>query len=172
MVKILKQIQQYGSARGLQRTCWIPVVILLFCAGFPAAAQTITVTGQWDLTINSTNLQAGPGSNLVATYQSAANQVIANINPRSFGKTWLVQVHKTDILWNSNLHLDIRRQAYSNLVGGLTYFEITNIDQDFFWSDTRKGTNGVQIQFQLRGVSVDIPVNNYSTTVYYTLIDT
>jgi hypothetical protein len=73
---------------------------------------------------------------------------------------------------DNNLHIDIRRQPYANIIGGLTYFELTDTDQEFFYSDQRKKTNNIQIQFQLRGASVDLqPGTTYETTVVYALVD-
>jgi len=157
--------------RRFPKTRRIMVLILSLCAGFPALSQSIAVAGQWALTINSTNLQAGAGSDLIDTYESATDQVLADVKPGPFGKTWVVQVHKTDHLWNSNLYLDIRRQTYPKIQGGLSYIELTDSDQDFFWSENRKRSLDIPIQFRLRGVSISIPVNTYSTTIYYTLID-
>ena len=144
----------------------------LFGLAIPLRSQSINVTGLWSLTLDVTMLQAGAGSDFIDPIQSATNQVTANIQPGPFGKTWIVYVHKQDILWDNSLHLDIRRQSFPNVLGGMTYFELTGSDQEFFYSDNRKKTNGVQIQFQLRGQSVDLnPGTTYQTTVVYTLVD-
>jgi hypothetical protein len=154
------------------RAAGIAFFAALFAWVIPVRSQTITVDGFWSLTLDVTMLQAGAGSDFIDPIQSATNQVLADIRPKTFGKTWIVYVHKTDILWDNSLHLDIRRQPYTNLLGGLSYFELTGSDQEFFYSDNRKRTDNVQIQFQLRGQSISlIPGTTYETTVVYTLVD-
>jgi hypothetical protein len=141
----------------------------LFHAGL--FSQSIALTGSWTLTIDQTDLQGPAGSDLTNTYESAADQVLVDVRPGPYGKTWTVHVHKTDNLWDSNLHLDVRRQTYTNIIGGLSYVEVTSVDQDFFWSENRKRSLDIPIQFRLRGVSAGLNANTYSTTIYYTLID-
>jgi hypothetical protein len=135
-------------------------------------SQSISVTGTWSLLLDQTMLQAGAGSNFIDPIVSAVSQAHIDISPRSYGRTWDVYVRKQDTYWDNSLHIDIRRQPYANIIGGLTFFEVTDTDQQFFYSDLRKKTNNVQIQFQLRGASVSLTPNTYTTTIVYTLVDT
>jgi hypothetical protein len=122
--------------------------------------------------LDVTMLQAGAGSNFIDPIESATNQVLVDVHPGPYGKTWIVYVHKTDILWDNSLHLDTRRQAYTNVLGGLSYFELTGSDQQFFYSNNRKRSDNIPIQFRLRGQSVSLnPGTTYQTTVVYTLVD-
>jgi hypothetical protein len=151
---------------------WIAAwsVAAAMAVSLPASGQTITVTGTWNLTVGEANLTGGAGTDLTDTYESATNQVICDVNGASFKKTWAVYVHMTGG-WDSRLRLDTRRQAYNNLVGGTAYFELTTTDQEFFYTTVKRAANGIQIQFRLRGMSLQVPIGTHSTTVVYTLVD-
>jgi hypothetical protein len=157
------------KCRTWKPTAWIIICIFIFPAWLKS--QAISVAGTWSLLLDATMLEAGAGSNFIEPIASATGQVLVDINPRSYGRTWSVYVHKQDTFWDSSLHLDIRRQPFTNISGGLSYFELTDIDQEFFYSTQRKKCNDIQIQFQLRGASVSLTPGTYSTTVVYTLVD-
>ena len=52
---------------------------------------------------------------------------------------------------------------------GLTYGEITDTDTQFFTGQDDR--SNVDCQLQLEDVSVQIPPDTYTTTVYYTVSD-
>ncbi len=147
---------------------WILIVSLLIFSGAHAQG-TITVTGQWSLTIDQSHLVSGPGSDLIDTYESATNQVLINVNGPD--RTWRVDVHRVDITWHSDFILEVRRQANNQIIGGLTYQIITPVAQQFFRSNNRRRVNNIRVQFRLSGVSININPNTYSTTVVYTLVN-
>lgn len=153
------------------------VIFLLFAAfvlwRFVQAA-TITVTGTWFRTIGSADLQAGPGSNLTATYSSATNQITMGLATTG-ALPWRVDVRRIDSLWHANFVLSIRRTnngtgGTGTVSGGTTYLQITTINQTFV---TGSGTRtGITLQERLGGVSVQIPPATYTTTIQYTAVDT
>jgi hypothetical protein len=142
---------------------------LLLPAGLKS--QWIYLTGSWTLQLDETYLRAGAGTDFQDPIPSAANQILCDIQPGSYGRTWVVYVRKQDSFWDSSLKLDIKRQSYPNISGGLNYFEISDTNQEFFYSTQRKKCSGIQFQFQLRGASVSLTPNTYTTTIVYTLID-
>jgi hypothetical protein len=139
----------------------------------PAAAIDITVTGTWVETIDENDLAGGPGSDLVSTYQSAADQKTINITG-SGGHRWRVDVRKIDINWHSDFRLYIRRTTTGFgigwVAGGASYQEITDTYQTFFWG--RGNRWNIRAQEGLTGVSVQVPSDTYTTTVYYTVVQT
>jgi len=142
---------------------------------FPSSlvSQWIAVNGTWNLNITSANLQGAPGSNLIDTYTSTMGDVTIDVNGTTFKKTWRVDVHKEDISWDSNFHLDVQRAAFPNLIGGTTYSEITNTDREFFHTTARKNAVGIQLQYRLRSVSSTfLYAATYSVRIVYTLVDT
>lgn len=133
-------------------------------------AGNLTLTGSWSETIDALDLQAGAGSDLIDTYESASNEIsIQIVSPAN----WRVDVRKSDITWHSNFQLYVRRTSDGtgggSISGGTTYQEVTDTDQSFFTGN--KNRNSVDVQLRLTGVSIQIPPGTYTTTVYYTVVD-
>lgn len=149
---------------------WIWLVFLFFAIPIGAFGQgTIVVTGEWSLIIDQNHLVSGPGSDLIDTYESATNQV--QIDIWGSDRTWRVDVHRVDTNWHSNFILQVRRQPNNRIQGGLTYQTVTPVPQQFFRSNNRRNVSGIQVQFRLMGVSINVDPNTYSTTVVYTLVN-
>ena len=162
----LKRIEQYI----------IPALLASFiCGAGICLAIDITATGTWsDLTIDALNLTAGAGSDLNPTYASASNAVSIDITG-TIGN-WALKVQRDTFNWHSGLHLYIQRTSNggnSTISGGDFYQEVTDIDQPFFSGNG--DVNNVTVQFELRGVSIQVPPNmpiGYTTMVTYTVSDT
>jgi len=133
-------------------------------------AVNITITGSWSETIDASDLQAGAGSDLIDTYESASNTVAIDIIAPT---NWRVDVKKSDTNWHANSQLYVRRTSdgsgSGSISGGTSYQEITDTDQSFF-NGTIDRSN-ITGQLKLTGVSVQIPVDTYTTTVYYTVVE-
>ncbi len=133
-------------------------------------AQVITVTGSWDVTIDETDLQGGPGSDLNSTYTSAVNQLDIKISKMK-KKSWRVDVSKADSNWHALMELWIQRtgdgKGKGTIWGGTTYQEIMNMDQEFFYGS--RDRKKVPIQLELRGMTVQIPYDTYTTTIWFTV---
>jgi hypothetical protein len=149
--------------------------ILLFIPGnsFAPPSEKIFTMGDWDLIIGTGDLQSGPGSDLNSTYTSNSDQTTLRVQNSTVA--WDVQVRKTDVNWNSNLHLYIRRTGQGSYTGtpptnGTSFQEITDTDT-YFWEASDTASN-VPHQWQLDGVSISIPPDNYETTITFTVIET
>lgn len=133
-------------------------------------AQVITVTGSWDVTIDETDLQGGAGSDLNSTYTSAVNQLDIAIKGKKI-KSWRVDVSKADVYWHALMELWIQRTGdgigSGGIWEGLEYQEIMNGDEEFFYGG--KNRKNVPIQLQLRGMTVQIPYDTYTTTIWFTV---
>jgi hypothetical protein len=138
-------------------------LLIFFCE--ISWSTDITVTGSgWSENIDALNLLAGAGSNLIDTYQSAADAVQLNITATG---NWKVQVEKTDSTLPGGLHLYIRKTSTPEG----SYQEVTDIDQDFLGVSGTGNTN-VNVQFKLTGVSIQVlPPGSYSATIQYTVFD-
>jgi len=139
-----------------------------------AYATDITATGSWTLTIGAGDLVAGPGSDLIGTYESAAAQVSFDIiNVPGLDGQWRVDVRRSDTAWHADLVLWSRRTGdgagTGSIAGGTVYQSVGATDAEFF-SGGRDRT-GIDVQFQLTGVSVSVPPATYTTTVVYTVVD-
>ena len=144
-------------------------VLLLFTA--ETLAIQIVVTGSWTRTIDAADLQGLAGSDLNPVYESATKQI--GIEIRQTSANWSVDIKKIDTNWHGNFHLFVRRTSNGNgsgsISGGTTYQEVTDVDQAFF-SGFRVRTF-IDIQLRLEGVSVQVPQDSYTTTLYYTVTE-
>jgi len=150
----------------------IPVLLAsLICCGGICWAISITVTGSWSETIDALDLQAGAGSDLISTYESAAEAVSIDISATS--GNWGLDVKKIDTNWHSNLHLHVKKTSdgtgSGSISGGDSYQEVTDIDQSFFSGNGDR--SNVNVQLKLNGVSIQVPPDTYTTTIYYTVTD-
>ena len=151
----------------------IPFIIFgSITIGKKIQAQDITVTGSWSETIDASDLQAGAGSDLIDTYESASDQVTIDVFGQG-GNPWRVDVKKVDTNWHSSFHLYVKRTSdgigEEPISGGTSYQEVSDTDQSFF--TRRKDRTNINVQLKLNGISVQIPPDTYITTVYYTVVD-
>lgn len=146
---------------------------IIFLAG-KAEAIDITAVGSWNLSITSADLVAEAGSDLKSDYESAADAISISISATAGASDyWRIDVKKVDTNWQGNLILYIKRT--SNGTGGsvsggaAAYQEVTDSNTSFFSGSD--DVNGVKAQLKLSGVSIQVPIDTYTTTVYYTIVD-
>lgn len=156
----------------------------LSCFGWILATHTthaqiaILVTGNW-ITVLDVASTTEAGIDFYSTYLSAPDEVLVDVFKTSGGNTpfwWRVDVRKSDVDWDSNLQLFIKRtgtgyapNGNSFIIGGTSFQLLTNTNQLFFLG--RRQRYNIPIQFQLTGVSVLLPVKTYVTTVIYTVTE-
>lgn len=144
---------------------------LLVCSGQICWAISIMATGSWSETIDSSDLAAGAGSDLISIYESASNAVVIDIS--NTAGNWAVDIKKLDTTWHNNLHLYIKRTADGSgtgtISGGSTYQEVTDTNLGFFSGSNDR--SNINIQLKLTGVTITVPPKIYNTTVYYTVYD-
>lgn len=157
------------------------LIILSFSFKLIAQEATIDVSGSWSVTIDETDLVAGAGSDLNSTYTSETNQITVNIDKIVYGNfwdwlvnyNWRVDVRRSDINWDSNFRLYVRRTGngfgFGSISGGTSFQEVTLVDQTFFSGSRRRYY--IYLQLQLENVSINISPDTYSTTVIYTVTE-
>ncbi len=147
--------------------CIILSSLLIYSGGI-CWAISISATGSWSETIDSSDLQAGAGSDLIDTYESATNAVSINISDTA--GSWEVYVEKLDTNWRSDLHLYIQRtsdgEGSGSIADGGTYQEVTGSQLFFSGIGDR---SAITVQLELMGVSIQVPPDTYKTTVCYTV---
>lgn len=153
--------------------------IILAC-GLILPARTshaidIALTGTWALSIDASDLTGGPGTDLIDTYESTADQITVTIsNTAGADDNWRVDIRRTDTTWHGDFGLHVKRTGDGtgggSISGGTAYQEVTTSDGAFF-SGAGDRTD-VPIQLKLTGVSVQVAPDTYSTTVTYTVVDT
>ena len=134
-------------------------------------AIDITVTGDWLLTIDASDLQAGAGSDLEPNYTSASDAVQIDIS--NTAGNWRVEVKRIDSNWHGDFQLSVKRTSdgtgSGTISGGTTAVTVTQTDQEFFTGSSDR--SDVHVELTLENVSVKIPPDTYTTTVYYTVVD-
>lgn len=149
----------------------IGLLVFFIFAGQSGSATDISVIGSWSETIDENDLLAGAGTDLKNSYESPNNQVSITISGTT--GSWRVDIKRVDANWHADLSLSVRRTGSGvggSVSGGDTYTEITGTDQPFFTGSD--GVSGITAQFKLSGISIQVMPDNYSTTVYYTVVDT
>ena len=137
-----------------------------------AAGIDITVTGSWTRAITVLDVAGSAGSDLTPSYQSAAGAMVLEIS-KAGNSNWRVDVRRLDTNWHANLALDIRRTSNGSgsgsVSGGTAYQAVGTTYQSFLTGS--KNLRDIQLQLQLRGVSVALPADTYVTTVYFTVVE-
>lgn len=135
-------------------------------------ALSITVTGSWNETINEADLTGGAGTDLTSTYESAADEVSIDVGDTG-ATSWKVEQSRVDSNWHANFTLSIKRTAdgtgEGTINGGQVYTEVDTTDKNFYTG--QKNRMNVKCQLKLEGVSIQIPPDTYTTTIYYTVSD-
>lgn len=148
---------------------WIAAAACLLIP-LTALAGDIVATGGWSETIDSSDLAAGPGSDLVASHES--NSSATNIDLTAVGD-YRVDVRRADGTWSGDFTLYVRRtqpgSGAGSISGGTTYQEITTSDAELFTGNADR--TGIKIQYQVDGLSVTISPDTYSSTVTFTIVD-
>lgn len=156
------------------RAFFVLVFLLLFVT--TAESIDITATGGWSETVDQFDLVSGPGSQLVDTYESAANATLIDItNTLDKHDAWRVDVRRVDGGgWFGDFTLYVKRTSDGNgqgsvISGGLSYIEITTIDSEFYSGEGALWN--VDVQYQLTGMSIGVLPASYSTTIIFTVVD-
>lgn len=137
------------------------------------------------------------GNNYSGTYESPTNLITISgsipgslLNLLTGGVASVVKVHYIPTNWNSNLKLFVKRSGGSasisglcllcgtSINGGTTYIEVPQSAPVQFFTINFSGVLGlgnnitfsnINVQLQIQGVSVTVPVDDYSTTIYFTI---
>ncbi len=150
------------------------MLLILFSAPALALLGGISASGGWNETITSFNLPGGAGSDLQDTYTSDLSATLITVDANLDLLGWTVTVSRSAGIWNPNLHLYIRRADGGSgcaVSGGSSYQELTISDNTLFSCPAllNNGGSNYPVQYQLRGMSVQIPPGTYSTTIIYTV---
>lgn len=86
---------------------------------------------------------------------------------------WSVTVYKSDINWNNQVKIYVRRtnsgSGNGSTWGGSNYTQIRNMPQTIMQGYGQ--LNNIYLQYKLHGISVELPANTYYTDIVYTLYE-
>jgi len=164
-----------GERRRLSVLLRAVLFTILMTAGPPAVfSLTVTVSGGYGFVIDQTDLTGGAGSGFVSTHESTDDALLIDVGDTAGdADTWQIQVHREDSAWNSGLGLSCIRTGTGSGTGSINGgdvlpVELTAGDQVFF--EGAGSRTDIPIKLILKGVSVLIPVDTYSTVVYITVV--
>lgn len=135
---------------------------------------SVTVTGSWNAEVITPITEAG--LDYTSNITSASNQSLLDVSAQS-SDPYTVTIQKQDTDWNSDLTLWARRTGTgtggASISGGENYIPLTASSQFFFdgiiAQQAGPRVTGIPIQYEIRGLSVLIPIKSYSTTIIYTV---
>lgn len=138
-------------------------------------AQKISVKGNWSKTLKVSDIE-NAGADYKEMYLSKKNQTKISVNPipnNWYNRLYMpfkVYVQKEDYNWNPNLVLEVKVSSSIHGNNSGTHFqEITNYPTQFFNFHGRK--KNIPIQYRIKGLSVTLPADNYSTEIIYTVLN-
>ncbi len=148
---------------------WMAALVYLLTPVLAFAAD-IVATGSWNRTIDASDLASGPGSDLNATCESTSDATDLSVTATA---DYRVDVRRGAGTWDAGLTLYARRTTAGagsgSISGGTTYQEVTTSDLEFFTGDLDR--TGIEVQYQVGGLSVDTNPDTYQTVVSYTVTD-
>lgn len=138
-------------------------------------AQTGTASPGWTVSVPANTITEA-GTNYTTNFASAINQTLLSYNLSKQGN-FDVFIHKIDASWDSRLSLWAVRTGNGvasgggSTSGGTTFMQLTSSPQSFITGGSGNSTTrtNIPIQYEIRGLSVLIPVKTYTTTVVFTI---
>ncbi|PCI32106.1 MAG: hypothetical protein COB60_10105 [Flavobacteriaceae bacterium] len=154
------------------------LVILLLLSGF-VRSQEIKATSGWYQIMRVSDIEnAGNDYPLYVESKKKETKISVKAFPKSkqmdlYG-FFTVFVHHEPVFWDESLELSVRRTSKGkgkkgSINGGETWQQVHRFAGDFFRL-VGKGKN-VDVQYRIKGLSVLLPVNTYSTEVVYTVLN-
>jgi hypothetical protein len=152
------------------------IILLILLSSF-FKSQTITVTGtNWTVTV-PTITEAG--NNYAGSYESATNQAILAVSIPIVGGAKVSVNYEANPTWHSSLVLSAKRTNNGSTLcvactisGGTAYQALTLTAVELFRIQAvvaLTSYTGINVQFQLSGVSVTIPAATYQSRVVFTV---
>ncbi len=144
---------------------------IVFSAFWLALSQGQAITlnvagGTWQQVVNGYRA----GDDLNDRYESDRGQTQLTID-NSINR-WQLKVRRTAINWPDDVVLEIRRTSDGTdsgtpPTGGETYIEITTWDTILFSGEGNR--SDIDLQFRMRGISVELGIKDYFTEITYTV---
>lgn len=83
---------------------------------------------------------------------------------------WQILISKNDSFWDDDLEIWIKGKKKKGVDSGFNQFKkIKNYDIDFIGGKGK--VNDVQIEYQIRNITVTTPAESYTTELVFTVIE-
>lgn len=149
------------------------IFFLSFSILYTAPKVSIRVGGKWNLgNLDENNLTGGAGTDFPSTWESVSDLI--DIDVTKAVDYWEVEISKVDSPWPSQVQVWARRTtdgtgSPTTITGGSTYQLVTGTDQPFF--SGVGDITAIKVQLKLEGVTVGMNMDDYLTTISYTVTD-
>lgn len=163
-----------GGARWLAavvpaRRALLRGAILFFCMSTVHGADVTVLSGPWFMSIGSTHLEAGAGSEFLSPVSSDTFIAVLAIS-NTGGANWNLSIARegNEAQWPAGVSISLRRSggsAEAGIIDGLTFRALTSDLQPFF-SGSGDYAN-VEILVRLDGVTTHTPPGFYSLAIRY-----
>lgn len=145
-------------------------LILLALLTVPASAIQLLVMGGWSESIGSSDLIAGPGTDIRSPIASGGSQAVIDITDTG-GAAWTLKVARQDVNWPTGVGIAVRRTSNGSgsgtISGGTGYVSVGGMEQ-VLCEGTGDRSN-LAIQLKLEGLSVQHAPDTYGTNLVYTV---
>jgi hypothetical protein len=150
------------------------MIIMMLMDVYSMDAQSISIQSGGSVWTESVpaNTITQAGADYTTYVTSATNASLLNASPLILN--YQVAVKRQDTLWDSRLQLYVRKTGDGTGTlssvspsGVGSYIQINTTNSNFFTGTLSR--TGVPVQYEIRGISVLIPVRTYTTTITYTI---
>ncbi len=149
------------------------LVLILWLTPNICFGQYISITPVGNSNIDITNInEAGKGypNNYTTGKKKAKMSVSFNNASKNQNQKWQVLISKDDSFWDDELQIWIKGKKINGVTSGFNQFkQVKNYDIDFLGGKGK--VNDIQIEFEIRNISVTIPAESYSTELVFTVIE-
>ncbi len=166
------RLKEYnGLVLNRVKSIMVFVILGVFFTGKASYSQDISITGNWSLVIDASDLQSGAGTDLNPTYFSATDEISIDITNTI--TNWQVTVRGTASNWHGNFTFGLRRTTdgtgFGSISGGTAWLIVSGADQQFFAGSWPRWN--IKVQCGLTGISLQIPPDTYIGTLIYTVTE-
>ncbi len=148
-----------------------------------ALSQELTMSplSDWNVRLSENDLRAGEDFMSTMTSGEDQSKITIEVGPANFYylffNSWSLSVERSGGNWDNDLELYIRRTGsgqsagffFANISGGESFVRINRSSREFFRGNGYR--YDVPIQLEIRGISLTIPTDTYSTDLIFTVID-
>lgn len=158
----------------------VGIVVCMAVAAMPVSAQaalslTPAGAGGWQVSVDQTDLDGGPGSDFAASYVSGeAQQALEVSGTTGPSDAWCVEVRRSGGNWDSDVTLEARVTDDGTGNGQISVpdaYQAVSATYGAFFCGTGD-RSGITVQLRLTGISVSsVPAQTYSTYIVYSLVE-
>lgn len=150
------------------------IFMLFIIAGMETSAQTVSITGTTWTVASPTAPVTLSGKNYESNETSAANQTLISMTGLVLTGISVRQIVGAN--WDAGLEIWVKRTGngagLTIPLGGDNFQKVTTTNTAFFsvlLTVLSSSKSGIPVQYEIRGLSVLLPVKTYTTTIQYTV---